>query len=90
MQISASEILAIAVATVEAGLATPTGVLALASAGVAGALTIISSFLRVMVPLRWLAVGSNFFFFFYGLLYPSLPMMVMHGVLLPIDRKSVV
>ncbi|MFZ2649025.1 MAG: cyclic nucleotide-binding domain-containing protein [Burkholderiaceae bacterium] len=85
MQISMTEILAIAVATVEAALATPTGMLALASAAVASALTIISSFLRLMVPLRWLAVGSNVGFFSYGLLYPSLPMMALHGLLLPIN-----
>ena len=85
MQISLSEILAVAVATVDAALSTPTGMLALASAGVASALMIVSSFLRVMVPLRWLAVGGNIGFFFYGLLYPSLPMMILHGVLLPIN-----
>ncbi len=85
MQISLTEIFEVAVATVEAALSTPTGVLALASAGVASALMIVSSFLRVMVPLRWLAVGGNIGFFFYGLLYPSLPMMILHGVLLPIN-----
>jgi CRP/FNR family transcriptional regulator, cyclic AMP receptor protein len=80
-----TEIFEVAVATVEAALSTPTGVLALASAGVASTLMIVSSFLRVMVPLRWLAVGGNLGFFFYGLLYPSLPMMILHGVLLPIN-----
>jgi CRP/FNR family transcriptional regulator, cyclic AMP receptor protein len=85
MQISLSEILAIAIATVEAALSTPTGKLAIASVIVAGALQVISSFLRIMVPLRWLAVGSNVGFFMYGLLYPSLPMMILHGMLLPIN-----
>jgi hypothetical protein len=85
MQISLTEILTIAVSTVNAALSTPTGVLALASAGVASALTVISTFLKTMIPLRWLAVGSNVGFFFYGLLYPSLPMMVLHAVLLPIN-----
>lgn len=85
MQISLTEILTIAVSTVNAALSTPTGVLALASAGVASALTVISTFLKTMIPLRWLAVGSNVGFFFYGLLYPSLPMMILHAVLLPIN-----
>jgi CRP/FNR family transcriptional regulator, cyclic AMP receptor protein len=85
MQLSLTEIFAVAVATTEAALSTPTGVLALASAGVASALMIVSSFLRVMVPLRWLAVGGNVGFFLYGLLYPSLPMMILHGVLVPIN-----
>ncbi len=85
MQISASEIFAMAVATAEAALSTPTGKLAVASVVVAGALQVISSFLRIMVPLRWLAVGSSVGFFLYGLLYPSLPMMILHGMLLPIN-----
>ena len=85
MQISVTEILTIAVSTVNAALSTPAGMLALASAGIASALTVISTFLKTMIPLRWLAVGSNVGFFFYGLLYPSLPMMVLHAVLLPIN-----
>lgn len=85
MQISLNEILTIAVSTVNAALSTPSGVLALASAGVASALTVVSTFLKTMIPLRWLAVGSNIGFFFYGLLYPSLPMMALHAVLLPIN-----
>jgi CRP/FNR family transcriptional regulator, cyclic AMP receptor protein len=85
MQISVTEILTIAVSTVNAALSTPAGMLALASAGIASALTVISTFLKTMIPLRWLAVGSNVGFFFYGLLYPSLPMMLLHAVLLPIN-----
>ena len=85
MQIYFNEILTVAVSTVNAALASPTGMLALASAGVASGLTVVSTFLKTMIPLRWLAVGSNVGFFFYGLLYPSLPMMVLHGVLLPIN-----
>lgn len=85
MQISLPEILAVAVSTVQAALSTPTGMLAVASVVVAGALNVISSFLRIMVPLRWLAVGSSVCFFLYGVLYPSLPMMVLHGLLLPIN-----
>ncbi len=85
MQISLTEILTIAVSTVNAALSTPAGVLALVSAGIASALTVISTFLKTMIPLRWLAVGSNVGFFFYGLLYPSLPMMLLHAVLLPIN-----
>ena len=85
MQIYFNEILTVAVSTVNAALASPTGMLALASAGVASGLTVVSTFLKTMIPLRWLAVGSNVGFFFYGLLYPSLPMMVLHAVLLPIN-----
>ena len=66
MQISLTEIFEVAVATVEGALSTPTGMIALGSAGVASALMIVSSFLRVMVPLRWLAVGGNIGFFSTG------------------------
>ena len=55
-------------------------------AGIAGvALTITSSFVRTMVPLRWLAVCSNFGFLAYGVLHGSLVNLVLHSVLLPIN-----
>ena len=66
-------------------LSTPSGVVALASAGAASALIIAGSFFKTMIPLRWLAVGSNVGFMVYGALFPNLPMMVLHGLLIPIN-----
>ncbi|MBA4177285.1 MAG: hypothetical protein C0505_12120 [Leptothrix sp. (in: Bacteria)] len=61
----------------------PQQMLALVSAAVAGMLVIVSAFVRTMIPLRWLAVGSNVGFIVYGLVSPSLLMVVLHTVLLP-------
>ena len=52
-------------------LADPQHLLAYASAGVACALVIVSAFVRTMIPLRWLAVGSNVGFILYGLMQPN-------------------
>jgi CRP/FNR family transcriptional regulator, cyclic AMP receptor protein len=79
------QIAALASAYLNSELATPIHILALCAAGVAGAFTVSSSFVKTMVPLRWLAVFSNLGFLIYGLLHPSLVMALMHGVLLPIN-----
>jgi CRP/FNR family transcriptional regulator, cyclic AMP receptor protein len=63
----------------------PQELLAFASAAVAGALVIVSAFVRTMIPLRWLAVGSNVGFIVYGLVHPSLLMVALHAVLLPVN-----
>jgi phosphotransferase system glucose/maltose/N-acetylglucosamine-specific IIC component len=74
-----------AVTALQAALATPSGIVALISAGVAGALVIVSSFVKTMIPLRCLAVGGNLGFLIYGALHPSLIMVLLHGTLLPIN-----
>jgi hypothetical protein len=79
------DVIEIAIATLHGTLATPNGVLALVSAGFAGALGIAGAFVKTMIPLRWLAVGTNFCFLMYGLLYPSIPMLFMHGAMLPVN-----
>lgn len=63
----------------------PQDVVALVSAAVAGGLVIVSAFVRTMIPLRWLAVGSNVGFIVYGLLQPNALMLVLHAVLLPVN-----
>jgi CRP-like cAMP-binding protein len=68
-----------------ASLARPDEAFAFGSAGVAAALVIVSAFVRTMIPLRWLAVGSNLGFIVYGLVHPSLLMVVLHSVLLPVN-----
>lgn len=72
-------------AYVASALASPTELLALFAAAVAAGLQISSSFVKTMVPLRWLAVLSNVGFLGYGVLHPSFVMAAMHGVLLPIN-----
>jgi phosphotransferase system glucose/maltose/N-acetylglucosamine-specific IIC component len=74
-----------AVAALNSALATPAGIVALCSAAVAGALVIVSSFVKTMIPLRYLAVGGNLGFLIYGALHPSLILVLLHGALLPIN-----
>ena len=66
-------------------LATPSGIVALCSATLAGMLVIVSSFVRTMIPLRCLAIGGNLGFLIYGALHPSLILVLLHGALLPIN-----
>jgi hypothetical protein len=70
-------------------LSQPEQVLALASAGVAALLVIVSAFVRTMIPLRWLAVASNVGFIVYGLTHPAPLMVVLHAVLLPVNGVRV-
>ena len=68
-----------------ASLDEPSNLLALGSAGVAGLLVNVSAFVKTMIPLRWLAVGSNVGFMVYGLVHPAPMMVVLHAVLLPVN-----
>jgi hypothetical protein len=68
-----------------AALSHPMGVVAVVSAVVAGMFVIVSAFVKTMIPLRWLAVGSNLGFILYGLAYPSTIMVALHGLLLPVN-----
>lgn len=70
-------------------LSHPMGVVALVSAVVAGLLVVVSAFVKTMIPLRWLAVGSNVGFILYGLTYPSMIMVALHALLLPVNLVRV-
>jgi hypothetical protein len=63
----------------------PEQAMALASAGLASLLVIVSAFVKTMIPLRWLAVASNVGFIVYGALYPAPLMVMLHLVLLPVN-----
>jgi CRP/FNR family transcriptional regulator, cyclic AMP receptor protein len=65
--------------------ATPWGLAALVAGGVAGVLIVISCFVKTILPLRLLAVGSNAGFMVFGLLHPSLPTFLLHATLLPLN-----
>ena len=64
---------------------TPAGIIGLGCAGIAALLIAVSSFVKTMIPLRWLAVGSNLDFVIYGLIETSLLMLLLQGLLLPIN-----
>lgn len=82
---STDQIAAYAAAALSSSLSSPTEIVALIAAAAAGALTVTSSFVKTMVPLRWLAVFSNCGFFAYGVLHPSPVMALLHATLLPIN-----
>jgi CRP/FNR family transcriptional regulator, cyclic AMP receptor protein len=83
--VSAEQVAAQASAALASVLSSPTEIVALIAAAAAGGLTITSSFVKTMVPLRLLALCSNCGFLAYGVLHPSWVMALMHGVLLPIN-----
>jgi CRP/FNR family transcriptional regulator, cyclic AMP receptor protein len=68
-----------------ASLESPSELFALVSVIIAGAFVLVSSFVKTMIPLRWLAIGSNFGFVAYGALHPSIPMLLLHAALVPIN-----
>lgn len=71
-------------------LITPEGVIAIASALAASAFNIAGTFVKTMIPLRWLAAGGNLGFMVCGALMPSLPMLILHSLLLPINSLRAV
>jgi CRP/FNR family transcriptional regulator, cyclic AMP receptor protein len=66
-------------------LSSPIQIIALGAAIAAALLTITSSFVKTMVPLRWLAVCSNFGFFVSGVLQGTPVIALLHAILLPIN-----
>ncbi len=66
-------------------LGTFAGVLAYVGATIGAALVVAGSFVKTMIPLRWLAVGSNVGFALYGLLHPSFVTLILSLALLPIN-----
>jgi uncharacterized membrane protein len=80
-----NEILAYAQASLNETLASPWQIVAIVAVLIATALMVVSSFVKTMIPLRWLAVGGNFGFLLYGALHPSIPMLLLNGLLLPIN-----
>jgi CRP/FNR family transcriptional regulator, cyclic AMP receptor protein len=70
---------------VEAAWGSPAEMVALACVVAAGALVLVGTGLKTMIPLRWLAIGSNIGFVAYGAIHPSYPMLLLHAALLPIN-----
>lgn len=83
-------LLAHALALAERLLTTDDGQIALASAVVAAAFNIAATFFKTMIPLRWMAAGGNLGFMVCGALLPSLPMLLLHAVLLPVNSLRAV
>jgi CRP/FNR family cyclic AMP-dependent transcriptional regulator len=69
----------------QAALESPNEMFAVLSVVVAAGFVLVSTFVKTMIPLRWLAIGSNVGFVAYGALHPSYPMLMLHLALLPIN-----
>src|SRR5215475_3783597 len=52
---------------------------------VAAALVFVTFWMKTMVPLRYLGIGSNLFFIGYGYLAAAYPPLVLHIFLLPLN-----
>jgi CRP-like cAMP-binding protein len=83
--VSLQQLIDQAMAAVSHAISSPTEIAALLAAAAAAGLTVTSSFVKTMVPLRGLALCSNIGFLAYGVLHPSIVMALLHGTLLPIN-----
>jgi CRP/FNR family cyclic AMP-dependent transcriptional regulator len=63
----------------------PRHLLAYAAGALAVAFAAAGALVRTMIPLRWLAVGSNLGFLAFGALFPSPATLAVAAVLLPIN-----
>ena len=66
-------------------ISTPVQLLATLAAIAGVGLVIAGAFVRTMLPLRWLAVGSNIGLVVYGALHPSPITLAIAGLLLPVN-----
>lgn len=82
---SFDQLAAQAAQSVAAALASPTAILAYLAAGLGISLVVVSAFVKTMIPLRWLAVGSNVGFLIYGVLHPAIIPLLIAATLLPIN-----
>ena len=82
---SPADLITLAETSLRETLASSEQLVAVASVAVAVALQVVSSFVKTMIPLRWLAVGGNIGFVVYGILHPQIPMLLLNAMLLPIN-----
>ncbi len=81
----ATELISSGVAQLAQSLTRPDAWVAVGAGLLGGALTVSSAFVKTILPLRWLAVGSNVGFIIYGALNPTMFVFVLHSVLLPVN-----
>lgn len=72
-------------AYLEALASSPLQIVAHLAAMLGVALIIVAAFVRTMIPLRWLAVGSNIGLLVFGLLHPSPTTLAISALLLPVN-----
>jgi hypothetical protein len=85
MAMSSADLVASATSALASALSTPADRAALGAAVVGVASIVASAFVKTMIPLRWLVVGSNIAFLAYSAVHPSLVIVLLNGTLLPIN-----
>jgi hypothetical protein len=85
--VSIAELLGLVQAHLLAVLASPRELVAYAAGGLAASFVIAAAFVRMMIPLRWLAVAGNVGFVIFGLLHPQYLTLFVSAVLLPINVR---
>ena len=85
MTVLLAELMETATRYADLALSSPSEMFAIVSVLIAAGFVLVSSFVKTMIPLRWLAIGSNFGFVAYGALHPSIPMLLLHASLVPIN-----
>lgn len=79
------EVFDLLIQQLQAEVSTPRSVAALLAGAVAAVLIVVSALVKTIIPLRWLAVGSNIGFVLYGALHPSWLVFALHLTLLPVN-----
>ena len=85
VEVVSSDAGAAAAAWLAAVFASPRQIVAHLGAAVGIVLVLAGAFVRTMIPLRWLAVGSNTGLLVYGALHPSTLTLLIAALLLPLS-----
>jgi CRP/FNR family transcriptional regulator, cyclic AMP receptor protein len=83
--VSIAELLTLAQAKIAATLDSPRDIVAYLAVVVAAGFVVAGALVKTMIPLRWLAVGSNVGFVVYGILHPQYVTLLVSALLLPIN-----
>lgn len=90
MSTTVQDFIAPRVAEFMAMLNDPIQWLAIAAAVAGGVLLMWSGLAKTIIPMRWLAVGSNIGFVIYGAIHPAPLVFLLHLALLPINLWRVI
>lgn len=82
---SITELLTSAQEQVQAVLVSPRQLIAYVAVSLAASLVVAAAFVRMMIPLRWLAVAGNVGFIIFGALHPQYSTLIVAALLLPIN-----
>ena len=82
---SIADLLTLAWEQAQAVLHSPRQLVAYVAVGLAASFVVAAAFVRMMIPLRWLAVAGNLGFIVFGALHPQYSTLIVSALLLPIN-----